>query len=613
MALSSSLGPKTKDYFRETSTKMTRVREEIGACSRRIVLAPYALKKQQFDVSDDYVFRPRNLSPYAGFSQVVQNAGFLLQFAFEHPDALADAVALRYNDKNYSEVVNRSIPAFFGYFASKEYLDVAVRFYERLSVMAETSGQIMTTLQPLLSSAATFRFMENALSRVSLMLTVDVNVQPGTASMNILMYGKFLAEGIRGSLPLLPPGILRILQGLGPPKWSRDGLDRLLLVTFLRPAIEKWVKAHECTGLMLDAFDAMRGNTELMDSIWDSIYEARSAYDAPLVYISFEHPFVDFYVGARDVENIADIMAAGNILPETVALKELKTVSAEHALYSYKCRIFPKLWSSSHYITHAPLFGETSERASSVDKSTVHVMYAYEARRWLDMLRDDQALVLTQFFMAKSAQSAATGAVPMLDSYRSIRQRVNLPRMSRCLYLWMLESRWKKLVGSEVQIICIELDKQYTEIMLSMKRKREEASKYSNLLVDAKCSKLIMAANGLLLTLHTASWDGRWRIFIRAMGYIRLVQKMADLPESAYGIILRESNGKAFLSSFVVLHNFAMQSTEFNQMCTDDERALWFKLEATILTLLRSDPQFLMEYVALQEELCEKARIFLDK
>ena len=64
----------------------------------------------------------------------------------------------------------------------------------------------------------------------------------------------------------------------------------------------------------------------------------------------------------------------------------------------------------------------------------------------------------------------------------------------------------------------------------------------------------------------------------------------------------QQNKGDKFLSTFIILNNFAMKNPEFLSLCTDEDLTVWLKLEGAILVSLQPDMVLLKTFITIQNK-----------
>jgi len=285
-----------------------------------------------------YIFRPSELQQFLGFAQTTQKTGFLLGHVLGSPEGLAVAVMKTSRHRSFKYILRCAIPAFFGYFASQEHLNIAVRFYRRLAESAPRSV-VISALRPLLRSAVTFRFVEHALTRVVDALVAGLDQEASDSA-----WSAFLGEAVRDAIPLLPEPILGLFRLLRERDWDEGSLQKLLFEQFLWPVAVAWLRdspaaQHESAAT---GFFARMLESE-SHSIFERLFSCTSQYEVPALYDPFRIQFLDFYVSIRDVHVIARMLDRWGMMPDTVTLDELRRGFPEGDWYCYPCQVYTSL------------------------------------------------------------------------------------------------------------------------------------------------------------------------------------------------------------------------------------------------------------------------------
>ena len=603
----SDLGQKSSSLIASVNAKAAQLRLDIVTTQRRIILGQLIHRasfqntiQESFRSSNSFpafIFRPYQLQAFIGFAQMTQNTGFLICHINEHPEEFATAIVKCIKRKSIDYVIHCAIPAVFGYFSSKEHLDVAIIFYRKIAELLSEQAALPFFL-PLLHSGVTFRFIECAMTRFLEALVIDVNVKENETEY-VPIYGHFLCLCIRNSLPLLPQPILDLFKLLRNRKWDPSTLHHLFLVVFLWPAVRRWIRSSPSAGYEIFVeriFGFMVKQRDIVTSICESLFSATSRYELPLVYESFGNQFLDFYISVRDIHLIASMMESVKMMPDTVTMEELQKVPPNREDHCYFCQVYPRLKKPPARARGNSLFQEGTQEG--IDKLMEVTLYSQELEKWLSILQDSETCVMAPLIRENAT---VKGDGTFLEKYKKIMSVFQLPRLARLTYLSLVEMNYVRWLNRDVEVLA-RLDGQFRQV-LSQAEPVPGVPDFQALLAKTSKAKVSVIVDAIrkLLCLDKSSFYDRFRTLICSMGRFMVFQEEEGLPDSVYPILFQQNKSEKFLSTFVVLNNFAMKNPEFLSVCTDEDLTVWLKLEAAILVSLQPNMVLLKTFITIQQ------------
>lgn len=614
-AILKEMGRKPSELLSACMNKVSSIRNTVIRYSRIITLAPFANEKLfknigvQFPKSyKSYVFKPDDLPSFLGFSQMTQNTGFLLCFVNEHPDLLAKAVLARLKSSDFLYLTQCAIPATFGYFSSLEHLDIAIKFYRSIVVKCD-QDKANFILRPLLCSVATFRFLEVAFAQFTNFLAIN-----GSENKNQddNLCSKYFVECITKALPLLPQQILDLFRLLFEMNWDPKKFGDLFFFSFLWKYAKIFVlcsPAKNQFSLLQKIIFITSKNDNLISTIYKTLFNCKSDYDLPCIYQPFGHLYLNFYISVHDIQSIAQLLHSCKLMPETVTLKELKRVPDDYSFFWYSCQAFPHISYPQLIDTvNEPIFDINTPEKKLFELLLNNSMYKSELKKWKKLICSCINVNINSFIEEEVSLPLSR---PFMKSYRMFKNSFGLPILNRKIFLSLLEKNIDNWIGNKAELFN-HLDQQFNQILDSIDKTEEmiDYVEFSSSIHKSHRSIMLYIIQKLKILQYSPMSD-QFEILIDVMKRIEFILKFEHYTEhqskSIYPIIFRQSDDKHLFSIFFKLNSFAMQNPSFLELCKDDEKSLWLKIEQMILRCLKIDPVFLKAYVTLQNEFMQCA------
>jgi hypothetical protein len=515
-------------------------------------------------------------------------------------------VLTRVKLSSFQYLINCAVPAIFGYFISEEHLIPAIQFYHCVIEYASENAAI-AILQPLLHSTATFRFLESAFSDFIRFLVIDVNCGQSSQTAYLGIYTSFLMKSIMESLPLLPQGILNLLSAVQEANWSTEKVSLLIFHKFLWLAAMQFLRnsstpRHLAT--LRQVLEAITQNPAYVSEIYSKIQLSNSIFSLPQIYLPFGHQFVDFFLSVHDVHAIAIVLNACKMMPDTCTLPDLTRVPQLYKYHWFVCQVYER---TQRRPTNeiGSLFSDESPDTSLIEKLIVRTLFKKVIRDWLDILQTHEDIVVAPFVTDLAVQSIAQ---PFQMSLSLMKEHLNIPRLSKRIYLAIVEQRFPQWVDKSLITLLALLDVEFHRKLKTLPE-GDGVVQFPAFAGSLRSSlrPLLLDAVRSLACLDSSILNERLRILLRVMQQVMLVLKLEEKPDSVYPVIFQQNRGEQLLSTFLILNTFVMKDLEFARLCSDNEKRIWVKLESVVLLVLRSDKVFLNAYITVQEQLAAVA------
>jgi hypothetical protein len=272
----------------------------------------------------------------------------------------------------------------------------------------------------------------------------------------------------------------------------------------------------------------------------------------------------------------------------------------------FYCQIYPHVRVTIRQYPEECIFRDRSEEIQNLEKLLSNSVYKVELRNWLGVLTAYEDLFIAPLLSDPSPDEPFSVAFEVAEQAFSVRH------FARRIYLSLIQRRLTKWVDVSLFMAMRGLDKQFRDTLIELGG-ASGASQFSELLGSLKrpANVLLIDLIRQLACIDSANFTERFRILLKTICQLQLIQKVSGKSDTIYPIIFQQNKGQQFLSTFLVLNNFAMKCPLFMPLCTDLERQQWLKLESVALNVMKSNPDFLQVYIALQEAFTQIASLRL--
>jgi hypothetical protein len=408
---------------------------------------------------------------------------------------------------------------------------------------------------------------------------------------------------IINSLPLLPQGLLDLFacarRCLARAHFTELFFDRFIWQNAVRLLRNSAGDRHAAA--LRRILDAASSDPARADAICDRLSRTPSRAPLPQIYGWFGHHIREFVLAIRDVQLIARVLTAARSLPELVTGREFSHVPTHFAPMMLGCQIY--LRAPAGEPEQEALFAGVSPE---MDVFFAHLQHKRELEKWVGVVRAAEEMAVAPLIGQAIARAPAAG---FLELFAALRDHFNDSRLSRRIYLSLLDARSERLVAKGLSLVLSVLN---TEFKRALKEFPAPLT-FSDLtasLAPGRRPILIEAVRGLGC-LDASSLHRRMAILFQTMRWLTYVQKMDEEKDVIYPLIFQQNKGSELLSTFLILNAFAMNQDMFNELCSDEERQSWLRLESVILSVLKGDAHFLKAYITMQERLIESSEAWL--
>jgi hypothetical protein len=237
-----------------------------------------------------------------------------------------------------------------------------------------------------------------------------------------------------------------------------------------------------------------------------------------------------------------------------------------------------------------------------MDALFTHLQHKRELEVWVEVVRAAEEMTVAPL-ITDAIGRASDARFPAL--FEELLARFGDPRLSRRIYFSLLDARSERLVPKGLSVVLNLLDMEFKRVVNEF----PAALAFPDLaasLAPAAHRILFEAVRGLNC-LDASNLGGRMAILLQTMGLLSFVQKVGEKHDTMLPVVFKHNKGQELLSTFLVLHTFAMNQETFNALCSDRDRYNWVRLESVILGVLAADPPIFEAYVTMRERLMETA------
>jgi hypothetical protein len=290
------------------------------------------------------LFHCPNQSTFPGVSQLSQNMAFLISYLTKFPAVFAQVVNRCATQSRFDALVQMTIPSVFAFFSSAEQLTKALHFYNEICRIAEP-GVCVRVLEPFFNSAATVRFLENALDHFFRGFLLDLVVRP-ERSILVSVHSINLLQCLTDSIPLLPPQHLSLLQTARNCKFSDDTITEIVFTRFCGPAAVKWLKASardDCLKFLQKVLGCVAAQRSALRQFYEALVNGVSRCHPPKLFKMFGHCCLLYFLCVKDIFALIRVLADQNEMPVGLSLRDFPDVDQKYPRHWFWCQVFARV------------------------------------------------------------------------------------------------------------------------------------------------------------------------------------------------------------------------------------------------------------------------------
>lgn len=589
------MSDKIEYYLSMSNAKINKSREELIQSQRIIILdnllRPKLSKYTKLQVHDidSFIFRPTILSSFLGLSQLSQNTSFLFSYIHQHPDLFALAVISMSKHKCFNYLIRSAIPALYGYFSAKEYLDLGFVFYARI-VEEATPKITMKIVMPFLHNAIVFRYFEVLINNFLNSFVIDLKAEQISDGYLPVLSESFVSY-MTNYFNLLPEHVLQLLRLVKDKNWGNKYLYTLLFDNFFWDGTYRYLNminldAHK--SLFEKMFVMISKRNDLVQLILDSLFNSRSVYNVPLLYHSFGQNYLDFFLCVHDVQVISDTLVHSKILPDMVSLDDFEQIPSKYETSCYFCQLFPRFKfieiSNLSLTLNYSLFDikEQSQETKSLEKFLFQKLLKSEISKWKKIVLNYEIRILLPYIQNVTWRYAKAKEISPKD-FISIFQKMvryfNKSYLNKYIYISLLSQVYKKWIGQYSQVLN-DSDLYWKDIISERKDIPHFATFATNLPLSLQ--PILFEGVNLFSYRDDLQLIEKFFYITKGLHQINIIVKHQKESKKIFSLLFKQIKTKDFFSTFCIQDCFAFQRKAFQEILSKDELNNWKELKENI-------------------------------
>lgn len=607
---------KTNQHVTRCQREIRKIRHELIHVNRIIILSQHfseSLSKNKRIFNENgmkYIFQPTELSSFLGLSQHIQNTGFFISYIHQNPDILSTIISKNTNCRQFEYIIECVIPSLYGFFSTREHLEIASKFYD--SAIKTCNAKVAKKiLKPLLLSGVCSRFIESVAYPFIRSFKVDSMINAKSDKLHLVpIYSNYLITCIKNSIPLLPPSIIYLYQCVENSKWAMDEKIDLFFKNFIFESVVKRSLnslSTEENKLLNIIFEYTLQKKEEINSLLNCLPKTLSLYNLPSGYYIFSQRCLNYNVCSYDMNLLKKLFSKCRMIPRIIRLNELYDVGPPYCYQWFDCPVFPKKINFYKDEMKSFIFDNSLE-CDGIDKLMIQIFHKNELDKYKDMMITLESLMIAPAIKSKMAFDIKhwnqVGSI-----FKDVEDMVYDPKLLRMYSLLKLE------------VLCSEYLVDYETVLNMFSVLLNDIIKDSNLIKEIDSCKdfsslaksikssfqsTLIASIRCLSCLSSYSLSDHFDIIINAFQNInQIVSTEKKLQNIIFPIIFQQIQDITFVKSFLILNSFMLTDSQFDSLCSDNEKIVWVKLESFILTILRKEPNCLQVFSTIQENLTQ--------
>lgn len=562
----------------------------ISPSSKRWTIQEFGSQQKFFE----HVFNQCELPPFLGYTQLTQNTDFFFTRLYQRPADLAVCVMRAQSRKSFGYIMKCVVPAMFGYFSSKEHLQVACRFY---CAIAENSPEktLCCAINPLLFSSATFRFTEVAFTRFLRRVQIDAELRCNEATW-MPSYVGILERSIIHAIQLVPAPVLDVMRSVSRRMSGREIIEKVFVRNFLAKSFLRWVRSispgHEKIARVI--FDRMIWQDSSVSMIMDALLNSVSVYDVPSCRVKPTERYIDLYICVHDMYIVTELVNEGGMMPDTVTATELVAKRPNSEWMSYPCHLRID-GGGDRSCDNVQLFDCGSREMDVADSCISCMMRTRELADWLAVIEDHEKMMIQPLIRAEAVAGMRLNTTFMME-YKRITDLFNVPGVGKMTYLTIMDVETDRWIVSDNDVLG-ELEVMFARI---------DATWFTDIGVISipkrGCAALVDVTRRLA-SIGCVGWYERYATLLNVSRQLEIATQRSCVIDK----LVRDCRGSMMLVTILVLGTFAMGNPLFIALAGVDDCQMWNKMETVFTKTMAIDPELTRKYGEVQDALAMKS------
>ncbi|KAH0791510.1 hypothetical protein GPJ56_004568 [Histomonas meleagridis] len=493
-------------------------------------------------------------------------------------------------------------------------------------------------IEPFLTSVASFRFLESALTRFFDQFLLES--VPKTEEEMILLsekYSPILLDYLTSSVSLLPEQILQLFTAIQSKNWSPKVFANLVLVRFIWPAALRWLEASHCTthrAALKRVISSVGIKKDLLRNFYHALFHTRSTLGTPFLFQDFNMSSIMLYVCVNDILLIAKLLNSQNLLSKSgVDISDFKDIERNYKFTWFWCHAYPKTSSTSkpqeNKIKLSKRIVFDNYKVNEIDNPEFSRQFnaMYSVNRDFSFLLQHSGNGDFYNFVFNECLNKLIGGANSFESLMALKQKQKAlfewKNVAECCLSVLVESNLKFFSGrptimekmpNRLQGLCFiskivqttkskineELSKRFEEIG---KFGEKWEKMFSNIEIqNVPYSEQIINE---IKSLQEANLLRKYKVIMQVMKEMHIISSAKKIKDNEMRNILKKAPGEILLKSYVQIHVLIAKETYFTKLRGKEESNYWQMFEGMILKCISKDKDMASEFFSKQIELSE--------
>lgn len=639
-------------------------REKLVRIHRIITISPFLTSKISFEglipqphYLPSFIFRPQEVIPPKISPQILQQVAQLYQMVQQDASNLFQAVLKLKGTTSFYFLIQSSIPSIYGFFSSKEHIQLAFPFYVN-AVSIEDKSIATEILLPFFRTPCMYRFYESTVFSLLERMRSETRFKKGKLPDSILLYyQQILLQAIYSSLPLLTQSHTTLLKMM-LQQWGETDFINFFINTLLYKFSATWFQNNSLElriPILRSIFDLIINDEKIKSEICEKVQANTSNLELPNNYISFGHQYILILTTSADFVTVLNAYSQVKSIPMSIINAKADITNNFHLFWvkifyrrnipqiqinrpivfsqTYKMpegasdyeRIFLHLESQTNdpydqlinskelgfvsndvrkYILRRTISYQVSQ-SRKFERMMEFRLCSKQLDRWIEISEAGLRLSITQIAEKAANMAFERGYKCMNFAFRKASTMFDERLLRQMQFLVLAQSYFSKYISG--------LEKDINKVndwWFNLLQQKNTA------LDDIYIEFTTKSANGLFWecveVLQTISLEDFKISFRNIMRVVRNIDQIATTHSHEREIMKTRSLfekavilGKSFnlLSIYLAVGPICMDNQAFKDLCTEEEQRYWVIFEALIFTLLNNETEMYTIISKVQEKL----------